>query len=263
MEPFSRSERQIHGRTDVFFKPPSRPEQDTRPLRQRQLNKRAMDLQQSGGIVNIKGGQMQFGRHREGDIPPVKIAQDKGDLEWSDKPAQTSLPSTGDSADLFPDGGEPALASAEFNTTLRLAQRIRRLELDEPDLDRLAEERLQSCPCAAQQVRSKAFERLNYGPSECQYGNLVPVELEESLLVRQIEARTQARVEAYRPEPGRRPPAPHVGDLMHLAVQHEFPVPPAPDALHVNAPQPRPVGHDQLARRASQRHSRLFSGQHS
>ena len=67
-------------------------------------------------------------------------------------------------------------------------------------------------------------------------------------------------MEAYRPEPGRRPPAPHVHDLMHLAVQHEFPVPPAPDALHVSVPQPQPVGHDQLARRASQRHSQIFSG---
>ena len=71
----------------------------------------------------------------------------------------------------------------------------------------------------------------------------------------------QARVEAYRPEPGRRPAGPHVRDLMHLAVQHEFPVPPAPDTLHVRAPPPQPVGHDQLARRAQQRHAQIFSGQ--
>ena len=81
-------DRQLHGRTDVFFKPPSKHEPDTRPLRERHLNKRAMDLKQTGGLVKIKGGQMQFGRHREGDTCPVKIAQDKGDLEWSDKVGQ-------------------------------------------------------------------------------------------------------------------------------------------------------------------------------
>ena len=78
-------ERQINGRPEVFFKPPSHHATDTRPLRERHLNKRAMDLKQTGGIVKIKGGQMQFGRHREGNVSPTQIAHDKGDLEWSDK----------------------------------------------------------------------------------------------------------------------------------------------------------------------------------
>ena len=85
MEASSHHDRQIHGRTDVFFKPPTQHVLDTRPLRERHLNKRAMDLKQTGGVVKIRGGQMQFGRHREGVRSPVQIAQDKGDLEWSDK----------------------------------------------------------------------------------------------------------------------------------------------------------------------------------
>ena len=85
MEASDQPKRGLHGRTEVFFKPPSQPKQDDRPFRERRLNKRAMDLQQTGGIVDIKGGQMQFGRHREGKICPGKIVQDKGGLEWSDK----------------------------------------------------------------------------------------------------------------------------------------------------------------------------------
>ncbi|XP_037075748.1 uncharacterized protein LOC119096872 isoform X2 [Pollicipes pollicipes] len=251
-------DKQYNGRAEVFFEPPSSPKEDTRPLRERCLDKRTMDLKQTGGIVKIKGGQMQFGRHREGVICPGKVAQDKGDLEWSHKHAQTSLPSTGDSADLFPDAEPPALAAPEFNTTLRLAGRIRRLEQHEPDLSRLVEQRLRQCPCAAQQLRDAAYSRLNYGRSEFQYGNLVPIEVDESILIREIEARKQARVEAYRPVVGSRRPGPDVRDLMHLAVQHEFPVPPEPAALIARPPAPRPVGYDQMARRASQRHAQMF-----
>ena len=85
MDESGHPERGIHGRTEVFFMPTDRPKQDAKPFRERDLNKRAMDLKQTGGIVKIKGGQMQFGRHREGKICPGRIAQDKGDMEWSDK----------------------------------------------------------------------------------------------------------------------------------------------------------------------------------
>ena len=85
MDASSDPEREIHGRTEVFFKLPDRPKPDTRPLRERKLNKKVMDLKHTCGIVDIKGGQMQFGRFRKGNICPAKIVQCKGDLEWSDK----------------------------------------------------------------------------------------------------------------------------------------------------------------------------------
>ena len=201
---------------------------------------------------------MQFGRHREGRIWSGKIAEDRVDLELSDKHAQTSLPSMGDLSDLFP---ESALASAELHTTLRLAERIRRLEQHEPDLTQLAEQRLQHSPAAAQQLHNKENDQLNYGHHEYQYGGLVPIEVDESLLVNRAEARQQARVAARHPEPGGRPARLQPRHLLHLAVQHEFPVPPATDHLTVRPPPPRASHYDQLARRATERHARLFTGQ--
>ena len=110
---------------------------------------------------------LRAGQASDPDHPKIPSRWDNNSVVWSTpliiaslrQPAQTSLPSTGDSADLFPEGGVPALASAEFNTTLRLARRIRQLELHEPDLSRLAEQRLQDCPCTAQQLRNKVCPR--------------------------------------------------------------------------------------------------------
>ena len=102
--------------------------------------------------------------------------------------AQTSLPSTGDSAELLPGGGggTAALATAEFNTTLRLADRIRRLEQHEPDLTQLAEQRLQQSSCSAQQLRNKVSAAAVQGQSNVQQLNNKVCPLSSSCTTRSL-----------------------------------------------------------------------------